>query len=85
MLFRSIEERGALRAGYHADLLLFDAKTVGRGANRRVSDLPAQQPRLIAEGRGVHGVWVNGERIADRHGVRATSRLPGRLLRDFAA
>ena len=80
-----IKERGALRAGYHADLLLFDAKTVGRGANRRVSDLPAQQPRLIAEGRGVHGVWVNGERIVDRGSVRKLERLPGRLLRDFSA
>ena len=80
-----IKDRGALREGHHADLLLFDPRTVARTANRRVFDLPAGASRLTCDAVGVHGVWVNGERIADRHGVRATSRLPGRLLRDFAA
>jgi N-acyl-D-aspartate/D-glutamate deacylase len=80
-----IKDRGALREGHHADLLLFDPRTVARTANRRVFDLPAGASRLTCDAVGVHGVWVNGERIADRHGARATSRLPGRLLRDFAA
>ena len=80
-----IKDRGALREGHHADLLLFDPRTVARTANRRVFDLPAGASRLTCDAVGVHGVWVNGERIADRHGVRATRRLPGCLLRDFAA
>ena len=84
-----IEERGALRKGYHADLLLFDPRTVERTPNRRVYDLPAGASRLTCDAIGVHGVWVNGERIVDAKGVtaggRAASRLPGRLLRDFAA
>jgi N-acyl-D-amino-acid deacylase len=80
-----IKERGALRAGYHADLLLFDPQTVERSPNRRVFDLPAGAARLTCDAVGVHGVWVNGERIVDTKGVRARSRLPGRLLRDFAA
>jgi N-acyl-D-amino-acid deacylase len=80
-----IRERGALAPGYHADLLLFDPRTVERTANRRVHDLPAGASRLTCDAIGVHGVWVNGERIVDAAGVRATSRLPGRLLRDFAA
>jgi len=70
-----IRERGALRVGYHADLLLFDPARVGRGAQRRVHDLPAGQPRLTVEPVGVHGVWVNGKPPAE---------MPGRLLRDFA-
>jgi N-acyl-D-aspartate/D-glutamate deacylase len=80
-----IRSRGALRPGYHADLLLFDPQTVNRGPNRRVFDLPADQPRLTADAIGVHGVWVNGVRIADSNGLRKSAGLPGRLLRDFAA
>jgi N-acyl-D-aspartate/D-glutamate deacylase len=80
-----IRSRGALRPGYHADLLLFDPQTVNRGPNRRVFDLPADQPRLTADAIGVHGVWVNGVRIADSNGLRKSQPLAGRLLRDFAA
>jgi N-acyl-D-aspartate/D-glutamate deacylase len=80
-----VKERGALLPGYHADLLLFDPATVNRTPNRRVFDLPAGQPRLTADAIGVHGVWVNGERIVDSKGVLASDKLPGRLLRDFAA
>ena len=70
-----IRGRGALKAGYAADLLLFDPQAVGRGPKRRVFDLPANQPRLTVEPVGVHGVWVNG----------AQQGLPGKLLRDFSA
>ena len=80
-----IRERGALKVGFHADLLLFDPRTVNRGPNRRVFDLPAGQPRLTSDAIGVHGVWVNGERIADANGLRKRERLPGKLLREFAA
>jgi len=80
-----IKERGALRVGYHADLLLFDPRTVNRTPNRRVRDLPAGQPRLTGDAIGVHGVWVNGERIFDARGVRCTERLPGQVMREFAA
>lgn len=78
-----IRDRGVLRPGKAADLLLFDPGSVGRGANRRAFDLPAGQPRLVADARGVHGVWVNGMRVVGDHAVR--DKLPGRLLREFDA
>ena len=78
-----IRGRGALRPGYAADLLLFDPASVGRGPNRRTFDLPAGQPRLMPEARGVHGVWVNGTRVAGTEA--ALDKLPGRLLREFDA
>ena len=78
-----IRGRGALRPGYWADLLLFDPARVRRGPNRRAFDLPAAQPRLKAEGVGVHGVWVNGVRVFG-DGASNVS-LPGRLLRAFDA
>jgi N-acyl-D-aspartate/D-glutamate deacylase len=80
-----IRERGALKVGYHADLLLFDPATVERGPKRRVFDLPGGHPRLTTAAVGVHGVWVNGVRIAGREGTFNMHELPGRLLREFAA
>ncbi len=80
-----IRGRGALKPGCHADLMLFDPSTVQRGPTHRVFDLPGGQPRLTAEAIGIHGVWVNGVRIVARDGARIADRLPGRLLREFAA
>jgi N-acyl-D-aspartate/D-glutamate deacylase len=80
-----IEGRGRLAPGAWADLLLFDPATVGRGAKRRVNDLPTGASRLDTPAVGVHGVWVNGVRTADEHGVRAECGRPGRVLRTFSA
>jgi N-acyl-D-amino-acid deacylase len=80
-----VRERGALKVGHHADLLLFDPATVDRGPKRRVFDLPGGHPRLTTAAIGVHGVWVNGVRIAGRDGTFDKHELPGRLLREFAS
>jgi N-acyl-D-amino-acid deacylase len=80
-----VRERGALKIGYHADLLLFDPATIDRGPKRRVFDLPGGHPRLTTAAVGVHGVWVNGARIVGRDGAFNKHELPGRLLREFAA
>ena len=74
--------RGALAPGHAADLLLFDPASVGRGPKRRVFDLPGGAPRLTTDALGVHGVWVNGVRVADASGLLPLERLPGILLRD---
>jgi N-acyl-D-aspartate/D-glutamate deacylase len=78
--FFGIAGRGALREGMAADLLLFDPATVGRGARSRANDLPAGATRVVTRPRGVHGVWVNGQRVADANGP-VHRPLPGRLLR----
>jgi N-acyl-D-aspartate/D-glutamate deacylase len=74
-----IRRRGALKLGYHADLLLFDPATVKRGAKRRVHDLPKGHARLTTDPVGVHGVWVNGCPVDNRVGNGGA----GRLLREF--
>ena len=79
-----IQDRGRLAVGAWADLLLFDPATVARGPKRRVHDLPTGASRLDTPGVGVHGVWVNGVRTADEHGVRKDCGRPGRVLREFA-
>lgn len=77
--------RGLIRPGYAADLLLFDPATVGRGPKRRVFDLPGGAPRLHTDALGVHGVWVNGQQIADSSGLLREAPLAGQLLTEFAA
>ncbi|MDA0225900.1 MAG: amidohydrolase family protein, partial [Proteobacteria bacterium] len=79
-----IEGRGVLQPGAAADLLLFDPARVGRGPKERRHDLPAGAPRLVTPALGVHGVWVNGARVADAKGGVASAGTPGRLLRRFA-
>jgi N-acyl-D-amino-acid deacylase len=78
-----IPDRGRLVPGAWADLVLFDPATVGRGPKRRVNDLPTGATRLDTPAVGVHGVWVNGVRTVDEHGVRADCGRPGRVLREF--
>ena len=78
-----LKQRGLLKPGYAADLLLFDPATVGRGPKRRVNDLPGGASRLHTDAVGVHGVWVNGVQVADAAGIRADHGRPGTLLRSF--
>ncbi len=80
-----IKDRGSLQAGFAADLLLFDPQSVNRGPKKRVQDLPAGGTRLITPAIGVHGVWVNGMRVADERGAAPLATLSGRVLRDFNA
>jgi N-acyl-D-aspartate/D-glutamate deacylase len=80
-----IADRGRIAPGAWADLLLFDPATVARGPKRRVNDLPTGASRLDTPAVGVHGVWVNGVRTVDEHGLRAGCGRPGRVLRTFSA
>ncbi len=81
-----IQNRGLLREGYAADLMLFDPKTVDRGPKRRAHDLPSGAARLTGSAIGLHGVWVNGARVANGKGFCADPKSrPGEVLRSFAA
>jgi len=79
-----IPDRGRLVPGAHADIMMFDEKTVGRGNKHHVSDLPAGASRVDIPPIGVKGVWVNGERVVDESGALADCGKPGTLIRDFA-
>jgi len=85
MLF-GIADRGVLKPGLAADLMLFDPATVARGRNQRVHDLPAGAARLTTQAVGLHGVWVNGTRLVDQAGAMlGDAGRPGQVLRRFAA
>jgi N-acyl-D-amino-acid deacylase len=79
-----IKDRGRLQPGAWADLILFDPATVGRGAKRRVWDLPGGASRVDTPPVGLHGVWVNGVRVVDEKGPIRDAGRSGRLLREFS-
>lgn len=78
-----IPDRGELRVGAWADLLLFDPATVGISKPERVVDLPGGGGRLIRRPRGVHGVWVNGTRVFDGTDYANLDAGPGQLIDRF--
>ncbi len=72
-------DRGLIREGFAADLVVFDPDTVGAEMPEVVNDLPAGARRLIQRARGFSATVVNGETVL-RDG-KHTGALPGRLLR----
>jgi N-acyl-D-aspartate/D-glutamate deacylase len=74
-----LRERGRVREGWHADLVLFDPERIDAGQARLVHDLPGDSPRLDSRAIGVRAVWVNGAE-AIRDDV-VTGAVPGRVLR----
>jgi N-acyl-D-amino-acid deacylase len=72
-------DRGLLREGMAADLVVFDPDTIAAELPEVVHDLPAGARRLTQRCRGIAATVVNGE-ILLRDGQH-TGALPGRLLR----
>ena len=72
-------DRGLIREGMAADVLVFDPETVGAEMPEVVHDLPAGARRLVQRGRGIAATVVNGD-IVLRDG-KPTGTLPGQLLR----
>lgn len=81
--FYGLVERGRIQEGWHADLCVFDAATVGAGPLVVRNDFPAGAPRLYSAATGVCHVFVNGTAVV-RDGV-ATGALPGTVLRSGRA
>ncbi len=74
-----LTDRGVVRPGAWADLMVFDPDTVGPWRKEFVHDLPGGVGRFKAFGRGVHATVVNGVPIV-RDG-ELTGALPGRVVR----
>lgn len=71
--------RGRLLPGYHADVTLFDPRTIGSDPPVFVDDLPAGGRRLIARARGIVATFVQGVQVM-REGHQ-TGALPGSVIR----
>jgi N-acyl-D-aspartate/D-glutamate deacylase len=74
-----LNDRGLVRAGFKADLVLFDEGRVKPAMPTVETDLPGGARRLVQKAEGIAATVVNGE-VTLENG-EATGRVPGRLLR----
>jgi len=74
-----LADRGVLREGYRADVVLFDAARVRPAMPTVETDLPGGARRLVQKAEGIAATIVNGE-VTLENG-QSTGRLPGVLLR----
>ena len=75
-----IHDRGMLRPGLAADIVLFDPKTVNAGKESVVHDFPGGGWRIREEAIGVHMTIVNGQVLLEDG--KHTGALPGRVIRN---
>ena len=82
-----IPERGELKTGFWADVVVFDPATVDAMPTEWVHDLPAGEPRFISRAGGIEWSIVNGQPVLERGVVveRPAAARPGHVLRSFDA
>jgi N-acyl-D-aspartate/D-glutamate deacylase len=78
-----IPDRGLLRAGYRADVVLFDPTTVASLPNEWANDLPDGGKRWIQPAAGVEMTLVNGIPLVERG--EHTGAFPGQVVRNRLA
>ena len=74
-----LHDRGLLREGMAADLVVFDPQTIGARMPDVVHDLPAGAKRLKQTADGILNTVVNGEILLSNN--EHSGAVPGRLLR----
>lgn len=72
-------DRGLLKTGWNADIVVLDPETVGSGPVYMKNDLPCNEPRIYADAFGIDHVFVNGVQTV-KDGVH-TNEMPGKVLR----
>jgi N-acyl-D-aspartate/D-glutamate deacylase len=74
-----LHDRGLVREGLVADLMVFDLARIGVKEDEASDDGPSGAQRRVQRADGVHHVVVGGQVVLD-HG-RHTGALPGRVIR----
>ena len=77
--FWGLHDRGLVRRGKVADLVIFDADTVAPRMPTLEHDLPGGAPRLKQKADGILATIVAGEVLMRNN--EHTGALPGRVLR----
>jgi N-acyl-D-aspartate/D-glutamate deacylase len=74
-----LRDRGLVREGFHADLVILDPSAIDAGDVTLVDDLPGGTARLFAPPVGIERVLVNGRGVVVDGAL--TGDLPGGVLR----
>jgi N-acyl-D-amino-acid deacylase len=74
-----ISDRGLLKPGLAADIVVFDPARVNTLEPEYVDDLPGGESRMIQRSEGIHYTVVNGQILIEEGKV--TESLPGTVLR----
>ncbi|MEC7115545.1 MAG: amidohydrolase family protein [Actinomycetota bacterium] len=74
-----LRDRGVLKEGTFADIVIFNPETINAGEVILLNDLPGGEGRLYADVEGMHRVFVNGiPTVVDNE---PTDHLPGTVLK----
>jgi N-acyl-D-aspartate/D-glutamate deacylase len=74
-----LRDRGVIREGAYADLVLFDPDQLAVGESRLVSDFPADSSRFVVDAEGYVATIVNGQ-VCMEHG-KYTGATSGHVIR----
>jgi N-acyl-D-aspartate/D-glutamate deacylase len=77
-MVHGIVDRGFVRVGARADLVLFDPTRLRAGKAHLVEDFPGPSARYVIDAQGYEGVIVNGVPVMEKGA--ATGALPGVVL-----
>ena len=83
--FADFKDRGSLRVGSWADVIVYDQDELGMVPERPIyaNDFPGGERRLIQKSSGLRYTIVNGGVTFE--GAECTGSLPGKLLRSYDA
>ena len=77
-IVHGLTDRGAIREGFFADLVLIDLDRLARGETWLAKDFPADSERFVVDATGYVATVVNGVVVLEQN--KHTGALPGHVL-----
>ncbi|MBJ18265.1 MAG: amidohydrolase family protein [bacterium] len=77
-IVHGLTDRGAIREGYFADLVLIDMERLAKGDTWLASDFPADSEHFVVDSKGYVATIVNGSIVLEEN--KHTGALPGHVL-----